>query len=67
MDHGCWLVEGLCVYVASFSGGCQGGGAGGDMVNSHSNMRVFMYAFIYGESNYGCREAMLLQFWGEEA
>ena len=53
MDPGHWPPEGLCVYVVSFSGGCQEGGPGGDMLNNHGNMHVFMYAFMYGESNYG--------------
>ena len=49
MDPGHWPPEGLCVYVVFFSGGCQWG----DMVNGHDNMHVFVYAFTYGESNYG--------------
>ena len=53
MDPGHWPPEGLCVYVVSFSGGCQGGGPWGDLVNGHDNMHVFMYVFTYGESNYG--------------
>ncbi len=46
MDPGRWPAEGLCVYVVSFSGVCQGGKAGGDMVNSHGNMHVCIYILI---------------------